>query len=161
MRAIRVVLHIRRCPANFSFGRLASVLRRAGAGALFAACEARAPTLSNVANLQRRARAKWKAKVAAGEWFIYAEPKVAYDADSGVYELRVKKTPCKNPRCVRKLQRPCKRLAEPFLSPCRKGIEQGLHIKKVKRLAHHIKLFGAIQLFFPRHVRKEGMEPPN
>ncbi|PWM29158.1 MAG: hypothetical protein DBX55_07750 [Verrucomicrobia bacterium] len=32
---------------------------------------------------------------AAGEWFIYAEPKVVYDADNGVYELRVKKTPCK------------------------------------------------------------------
>ena len=39
--------------------------------------------------------AQWKAKVAAGEWFIYAEPKVSYDADNGVYELRVKKTPCK------------------------------------------------------------------
>ena len=39
--------------------------------------------------------AEWKAKVEAGEWFIYAEPKVAYDADHGVYELRVKKTPCK------------------------------------------------------------------
>ena len=39
--------------------------------------------------------AQWKAKVEAGEWFIYAEPKVSYDADNGVYELRVKKTPCK------------------------------------------------------------------
>ena len=39
--------------------------------------------------------AQWKAKVAAGEWFIYAGPKFAYDADNGVYELRVKKTPCK------------------------------------------------------------------
>ena len=39
--------------------------------------------------------AQWKAKVEAGEWFIYAEPKVAYDAENGIYELRVKKTPCK------------------------------------------------------------------
>lgn len=38
---------------------------------------------------------QWKAKVAAGEWFIYAGPKVAYDADHGIYELRVKKIPCK------------------------------------------------------------------
>ena len=39
--------------------------------------------------------AQWKAKVEAGEWFIYAEPKVAYNAENGIYELRVKKTPCK------------------------------------------------------------------
>ena len=32
--------------------------------------------------------------VSAGEWFVYAEPKVSYDAGNGVYELRVKKTPC-------------------------------------------------------------------
>ena len=37
---------------------------------------------------------EWKAKVSAGEWFVYAEPRVSYDADNGVYELRVKKTPC-------------------------------------------------------------------
>ena len=39
--------------------------------------------------------AQWKAKMDAGERFIYAEPKVAYDAENGIYELRVKKTPCK------------------------------------------------------------------
>ncbi len=39
--------------------------------------------------------AQWKAKVATGEWFICAEPKVVCDADNGICELRVKKTPCK------------------------------------------------------------------
>ena len=39
--------------------------------------------------------AQWKAKVATGEWFIYSEPKVAYGADHGIYELRVKKSHCK------------------------------------------------------------------
>ena len=38
--------------------------------------------------------ATWKNMVASGAWFIYAEPKVAYDAAHGIYELRVKKTPC-------------------------------------------------------------------
>lgn len=28
-------------------------------------------------------------------WFIYSEPKVAYGADHGIYELRVKKSHCK------------------------------------------------------------------
>lgn len=41
--------------------------------------------------------AYWKAKVeGGGNGFIYAEPKVAYDAENGIYEFRVKKTPCKN-----------------------------------------------------------------
>ena len=39
--------------------------------------------------------AQWNAKVTAGEWFIYAGPKVVYDAENGIYELRGKKTPCK------------------------------------------------------------------
>lgn len=39
--------------------------------------------------------AQWKAKVDAGERFIYAESKVAYDADHGIYEFRVKNTPRK------------------------------------------------------------------
>lgn len=39
--------------------------------------------------------AQWKTKVATGEWFICAEPKVVCDADNGICELRVKKTPCK------------------------------------------------------------------
>lgn len=34
--------------------------------------------------------AQWKAKLTAGEWLIYAEPKVVYKADHGIYELREK-----------------------------------------------------------------------
>ena len=44
--------------------------------------------------------------------FIYAEPKVAYNAENGIYELCVKKTPCKF------RQRNFKRLATP-LQPSR------------------------------------------
>ena len=38
---------------------------------------------------------KWKEKIENGDWFIYSEPKVIHDTDSGIYELRVKKTPCR------------------------------------------------------------------
>ena len=37
--------------------------------------------------------AQWNAKVTAGEWFIYAGPKVVYDAEPGIYELRIKPPP--------------------------------------------------------------------
>ena len=37
--------------------------------------------------------AQWNAKVTAGEWFIYAGPKVVYDAENGIYELRIKPPP--------------------------------------------------------------------
>ena len=57
--------------------------------------------------------AQWKAKVEAGEWFIYAESKVAYNAENGIYELRVKKIHCKP--LLR--QRNFKRLATPLQPP--------------------------------------------
>ena len=61
--------------------------------------------------------AQWKAKVEAGEWFIYAEPKVAYNAENGIYELRVKKTPCKCPNLPLLRQRNFKRLTTPLQPP--------------------------------------------
>ena len=60
------------------------------------------------------APAQWKAKAAACEWFICAEPEVSNGADNGVCELRVK-PPCKLPPRL-ELQRFCKRFAAPFYS---------------------------------------------
>lgn len=67
--------------------------------------------------------AQCKAKVAAGEWFIYAEPKVTCDAH-GIYGLRVKRPPANKPAICRyyngvlsRLQYPCnpiERLCTPF-----------------------------------------------
>ena len=41
------------------------------------------------------APAQWKAKTAAGEWFVCSELKVSRGAGRGICGLRVKKTPCK------------------------------------------------------------------
>ncbi|MBQ6533627.1 MAG: hypothetical protein IJI37_00510 [Opitutales bacterium] len=38
--------------------------------------------------------ASWKNKVANGTWFRYEEPEVKYDAENGVYELRIRETKC-------------------------------------------------------------------
>lgn len=38
--------------------------------------------------------AQWRAKIARGDWFQYAEPEPSFDRENGVYELRVKKTKC-------------------------------------------------------------------
>lgn len=63
---------------------------------------------------------QWKADVAAGEWFVCAEPKASCGAGNGACGLRPANT---RPR--RKQQRPCKRIAEPFfLSHCGKDVEQ-------------------------------------
>ena len=36
----------------------------------------------------------WKSMVEKGEWFIYEQPEVKFDNENGVYELRVRETPC-------------------------------------------------------------------
>ena len=36
----------------------------------------------------------WKDKVEKGEWFRYEQPEVKFDNENGVYELRVRETPC-------------------------------------------------------------------
>ena len=59
--------------------------------------------------------AQCKAKVAAGEWFIYAEPKVACDAN-GIYGLRSRDPLQINPQPAA-LQRSFKPLARPLQSP--------------------------------------------
>jgi len=41
------------------------------------------------------APAQWKAKTAAGEWFVCSGLKVSRGAGRGICGLRVKKTPCK------------------------------------------------------------------
>ena len=60
--------------------------------------------------------AQWKTKVATGEWFICAEPKVVCDADNDICELRVKKTPCKS-QSAALAKRSFKRLATPLQPP--------------------------------------------
>lgn len=57
--------------------------------------------------------AQCKAKVAAGEWFIYAEPKVACDA-RGIYGLRVKRPPANKPATCRY----CNGVLSRFQHPC-------------------------------------------
>lgn len=38
--------------------------------------------------------AAWRAKVARGDWYQYAEPEPKYDRENGIYELRIRKTKC-------------------------------------------------------------------
>ena len=57
--------------------------------------------------------AQCKAKVAAGEWFIYAEPKVSCDAN-GIYGLRVKRPPANKPATCRY----CNGVLSRFQHPC-------------------------------------------
>ena len=70
--------------------------------------------------------AQWKAKVEAGEWFIYAEPKVAYNAENSIYELCVKKTPCKfRQRNFKRLATPLQPPRTPLVHPLRKSPKYG------------------------------------
>ena len=38
--------------------------------------------------------AAWRAKVARGDWYQYAEPEPKFDRENGIYELRIRKTKC-------------------------------------------------------------------
>ena len=54
--------------------------------------------------------------------FIYAEPKVAYNAENGIYELCVKKTPCKfRQRNFKRLATPLQPSRTPLVHPLRKS----------------------------------------
>lgn len=92
--------------------------------------------------------AQCKAKVAAGEWFIYAEPKVACDAN-GIYGLRSRDPLQINPQPAA-LQRSFKPLARPLQSPRTPlhALSENPPIWVFPKIEFHDTLFGALRICF-------------
>lgn len=94
--------------------------------------------------------AQCKAKVAAGEWFIYAEPKVACDAN-GIYGLRSRDPLQINPQPAA-LQRSFKPLARPLQSPRTPlhALSENPPIWVFPKIEFHDTLFGRCGFVFVR-----------
>lgn len=126
--------------------------------------------------------AQCKAKVAAGEWFIYAEPKVACDTH-GIYGLRVKRPPVNKPATCRycngvlsRFQYPCnplERLCTPFRveghecpHPCNLPERSCTPFPKIPRYGYSpksnftIRFLGVADLFLcgARFMQKKGAQ---